>query len=61
MMFDRAHAGQAKGHRWQFDAKGVELCRTCSKCHTAQMKKHRPEILSGYTHEDIDEQIEEDE
>jgi len=44
----------------QYDGRNIPLCRTCSKCHTEQMKKYNPIILEYYTQEDVDEQIEED-
>lgn len=43
---------------WQFDGCGIELCRTCPKCHAAKMARYRPEILDHYTQADIDEPIE---
>ena len=46
--------------QWQFDGRGIELCRTCDKCHDEQMKKYNPVILDYYTQADVDEQIEED-
>lgn len=44
---------------WQYDARGIELCKTCEKCHKEKMKGYRPEVLTdpNYT---ADEQIEED-
>jgi len=50
-----------KDSHWQFDAKGIALCRTCEDCHREKMSHYRPEILTGYTQDDVDEQIEEDE
>jgi hypothetical protein len=31
---------------WQNDARGIPLCRTCSKCHDKKMKGYRPDVLS---------------
>jgi hypothetical protein len=45
---------------WQYDGRGIELCRTCPKCHKEKMSHYRPEILEYYSQADIDEQIEED-
>lgn len=53
--------GSGQDSQWQFDAKGIALCRTCPKCHAKQMARYRPEILTGYTQADVDEPIEEDE
>lgn len=52
--------GSGQGSQWQLDAKGIPLCRTCPTCHTRQMARYRPEILTGYTQADVDEPIEED-
>lgn len=43
--------------RWQFDARGIELCRTCPKCHDKKMSGYRPGVLTnpGYV---CDEPIE---
>ena len=42
---------------WQYDARGIELCRTCDKCHDEKMKRYRPEVLSDSNY-DCDEPIE---
>lgn len=46
---------------WEHDAKGIPLCRVCPKCEKEKLSKYRPEILSGYTQDDVDEPIEGDE
>lgn len=53
--------GSGKPSQWQLDAKGIPLARTCATCHAQQMARYRPEILTGYSQADLDEQIEEDE
>jgi hypothetical protein len=43
---------------WQYDARGIELCRTCSKCHARQMRRYRPDVLTDpdyWADEPIDE------
>lgn len=45
----------------QYDAQNIYLCRTCDECHAERMAQYRPEILSGYTQEDVDEPIEPEE
>jgi hypothetical protein len=43
---------------WQHDARGIELCRTCGKCHDAKMAGYRPEVLTDsnyWTCEEIEE------
>lgn len=42
---------------WQFDARGIELCRTCPKCHREKMPHYRAEVLTSsnyYADEPID-------
>ena len=51
--------GSGRDSRWQFDARGIELCRTCSKCHRERMARYRPEVLTNANYE-ADEPIEED-
>ncbi len=43
---------------WEHDAQGIELCRVCDKCRTQKLARYRPEILSGYAQNDVDEPIE---
>jgi hypothetical protein len=38
--------GSGLPSRWQFDARGIELCRTCSKCHVEKMRAYRPDVLT---------------
>ena len=52
--------GSGKPSEWQFDGRGIELCRTCVDCHARQMARYNPVILDYYTQEDVDEPIEED-
>lgn len=42
--------GSGKPSEWQYDARGIELCRTCDDCHADKMKHYRPDVLtdSGY-------------
>ena len=49
------------GSWWEYDAKGIELCRVCDECKDAKLSAYRPEILSGYDQGDVDEPIEPDE
>lgn len=44
----------------EFDAQGIYLCRTCDSCRDERLAQFRPEILSGYGPEDVDEPIEAD-
>jgi len=38
--------GSGKDSQWQVDARGIELCRTCPKCHKEKMARYRPDVLS---------------
>lgn len=46
------------GSWWESDAQGIPLCRVCDECREAKLSRYRPEILTGYTQDDVDEQIE---
>jgi hypothetical protein len=46
------------GSYWFNDAQGIPLARVCSKCKAAKLSKYRPEILTGYSQNDVDEPIE---
>lgn len=46
---------------WAKDARGIELCRVCSRCEREKLSRYRPEILTGYNQSDVDEPIEADE
>lgn len=52
--------GSGRDSRWQYDARGIELCRTCTACHKTKMAQYRPEVLADPGYE-ADEAIEEDE
>jgi hypothetical protein len=45
---------------WALDAQRIPLCRVCPRCRAAKLARYRPEILSGYDQNDVDEPIEED-
>lgn len=60
-MKNECHCGSGEYSEWQYDGRGIPLCRTCSKCHEREMSKYNPVILSWYSQADVDEQIEEDE
>ena len=45
---------------WEHDAQGIPLARVCDKCRDAVLSRYRPEILTGYSQSDVDEQIYED-
>jgi len=51
--------GSGQASEWQYDARGIELCRTCDDCHERKMAGYRPDVLTDpdYWH---DEPIEED-
>jgi hypothetical protein len=43
---------------WEHDARGIPLCRVCTDCRTEKLGRYRPEILTGYSQQDVDEPIE---
>jgi hypothetical protein len=45
--------------QWQYDARGIELCKTCPKCHDERMSGYRPDVLTDNQYW-ADEPIEED-
>ncbi|MGH9649935.1 MAG: hypothetical protein ACRD3I_05635 [Terriglobales bacterium] len=45
---------------WEHDARGIPLCRVCDRCQDEKLAGYRPEILSGYDQDDVDEPIEEE-
>ena len=49
--------GSGKDSHWQFDARGIELCRTCDDCHETKMKAYRSDVLADPNYE-ADEDIE---
>ncbi|UGY13787.1 hypothetical protein HAP48_0035225 [Bradyrhizobium septentrionale] len=51
--------GSGLESKWQYDARGIELCRTCRRCHRERMAGFRQDVLTDpdYWH---DEPIEED-
>lgn len=46
---------------WTFDARGIALCRVCSRCKREKLARYRPEILSDYDRPDVDEPIDSEE
>jgi hypothetical protein len=38
--------GSGLDSQWQKDARGIELCRTCDKCHDEKMARYRPDVLT---------------
>ena len=51
--------GSGKPSQWQYDARGIELCRTCPNCHDRKMARYRTDVLTNSNY-DADEAIEED-
>lgn len=46
---------------WEYDCRGIPLCRVCDKCLDEKLSHYRPEILGYYDENDVDEPIESDE
>lgn len=51
--------GSGKDSRWQHDARGIPLCRTCDSCHVHRMASYRTDVLQDPNYQ-CDEPIEED-
>lgn len=51
--------GSGLNSSWQYDARGIELCRTCPKCHEEKMSHYRQDVLTNPNY-DADEAIEEE-
>jgi hypothetical protein len=45
------------GSWWEYDARGIELCRVCDKCKAAKLAGYRHEVLTDSQYE-ADEPIE---
>lgn len=59
MRFRACPCGSGLDSEWQVDARGIELTRTCLKCHKEKMRGYRPEVLTDPNYW-ADEAIEED-
>lgn len=44
---------------WRNDARGIPLCRTCTKCHVERMRGYRADVLTNPDYE-ATEAIDED-
>src|SRR3954464_9642682 len=51
--------GSGRDSFWQKDARGIPLCRTCTKCHRKKMASYRPDVLKDPNYS-ADEAIEAD-
>ena len=51
------HEGQYSW--WEYDARGIPLCKVCDRCKTARLSQYRPEVLQDSNYE-ADEPIEPD-
>ena len=49
--------GSGEPSTWQYDARGIHLCRTCETCHDEKIRRYRPEVLDDPNYE-ADEPIE---
>ncbi len=54
------NCGSGKESWWAYDAQGIELARVCADCEARVLAQYRPEILTGYDQNDVDEAIEPD-
>jgi len=49
--------GSGKVSEWQYDARGIELCRACEDCKDEKLSHYRKEVLTNPNYE-CDEPIE---
>lgn len=42
---------------WEYDARGIPLCKVCTKCRKAKLAQYRREVLRNPSYE-ADEEIE---
>lgn len=45
---------------WEYDARGIPLCKVCDKCEKEKLAKYRPAVLTDGNYE-ADEPIEPEE
>ena len=45
---------------WEYDARGIPLCKVCDACRAERLSRYRPEVRSNPNYE-ADENIEPDE
>lgn len=57
--FKPCPCGSGRDSAWQYDAKGIPLCRTCPTCHEQKMAGYRPEVLTDRNYQ-ADEPIDGD-
>lgn len=47
MKCEHAHAKRAW---WEYDARGIPLCKVCSDCVDEKLAKYRPDVLTNSTY-----------
>ena len=58
-MDDLQYCNHKGGGWWEYDARGIELCKVCQLCIDVKLAQYRPEVLTNPSYE-ADEPIEED-
>lgn len=51
--------GSGEPSEWQYDARGIEMFRSCAKCHARKVRGYRVDVLSDPNYA-ASEPIEED-
>lgn len=48
------YCGSGQPARWQYDARGIELCKACAICAPAKLAAYRPDVLTDpdYWHDE---------
>jgi hypothetical protein len=57
--FRLCECGSGLEPEWQYDARGIELCRACPKCRSRKLRGYRQDVLTNSNY-DCDEQVEAD-
>ena len=58
-MTDLQYCHHPEGGWWEYDARGIELCKVCDLCIEVKLAQYRPEVLTNSNYE-ANEPIEED-
>jgi len=59
MSTDLMYCTHPDGGWWEYDARGIELCKVCDRCYNAKMSQYRESVLVDPNYE-ADEPIEPD-
>lgn len=52
--------GSGLPSRWETDARGIPLCRTCPSCRAKKLQGYRPEVLTNPRYDLMGERLNEE-